>query len=537
MEKEQKRYTRRVRNLIFIFVITAVLVTVSTYAWFIGMRTVTIDEFSVQIKSTDSLMLSLDGLTFSETVSIDKSNFSFYDEDTNTWGGNDGLIPISSVGVINTTSANLELYEKASVTPSPGGFRLLASQVDNNTVDEEKTGRYPEQDGYVAFDLYIRNFTGSKYIREYNEAAEEAIYLTVDSGAKVSDIGDNVGVEGTGIENSVRVGFAQIGRTVGTITVGEDKVDEVMVPKAGTQLIRSISCKDVDVDNEEAKDDETITGICNHGREAVIWEPNDVDHVPGAISYYQTACRERTGEDVTETTSYTTENCSQVIDGLAYPTYAINSEIDVGHNVDVYDGKAYNTYEDTESLTHFSTFTDTMKLKEGMNRPVFMTLAPNSITKVRVYVWIEGQDIDNYDFAQIGKAISVKFGFTKQRFTEDDVKYTGPETNQGSGPNGNDKNPPVITIEGFEDGKERIMYHENGKEFTAPAVSAVDNVYGEFDTEEIEVINKVNIDVDGTYTIIYRATDVAKNVATKTLKVIVNETGAKPEETTSAPEG
>ncbi|MDD4188127.1 MAG: DUF5011 domain-containing protein, partial [Bacilli bacterium] len=184
-----------------------------------------------------------------------------------------------------------------------------------------------------------------------------------------------------------------------------------------------------------------------------------------------------------------------------------------------------------------STFTDTMKLKEGMDRPVFMTLAPNSITKVRVYVWIEGQDIDNYDFAQIGKAISVKFGFTKQRFTEDDVKYTGPETNQGSGPNGNDKNPPVITIEGFEDGKERIMYHENGKEFTAPDVSAVDNVDGDFDTEEIEVINKVNIDVDGTYTIIYRATDVAKNVATKTLKVIVNETGAKPEETTSAPEG
>ncbi|MDD4187617.1 MAG: hypothetical protein PHX04_02500 [Bacilli bacterium] len=283
MEKEQKRYTRRVRNLIFIFVITAVLVTVSTYAWFIGMRTVTIDEFSVQIKSTDSLMLSLDGLTFSETVSIDKSNFSFYDEDTNTWGGNDGLIPISSVGVINTTSANLELYEKASVTPSPGGFRLLASQVDNNTEDEEKTGRYPEQDGYVAFDLYIRNFTGSKYIREYNEAAEEAIYLTVDSGAKVSDIGDNVGVEGTGIENSVRVGFAQIGRTVGTLDVGEEKVDEDMVPKAGTKLLRSISCEDVG--EAEDTDDETVTGICNQERKAVIWEPNDVDHVPGAISY------------------------------------------------------------------------------------------------------------------------------------------------------------------------------------------------------------------------------------------------------------
>ena len=63
---------------------------------------------------------------------------------------------------------------------------------------------------------------------------------------------------------------------------------------------------------------------------------------------------------------------------------------------------------------------------KGMLRPVFMTLAPNSVTKVRVYVWIEGQDVDNYDFAAIGKAISVKFGFTKQRFTEEDFGYTGP---------------------------------------------------------------------------------------------------------------
>ena len=53
-----------------------------------------------------------------------------------------------------------------------------------------------------------------------------------------------------------------------------------------------------------------------------------------------------------------------------------------------------------------------------------MTLAPNSITKVRVYIYIEGQDIDNYDYAAVGKQISVGFGFTKQRFTTDDVGIT-----------------------------------------------------------------------------------------------------------------
>ena len=52
-----------------------------------------------------------------------------------------------------------------------------------------------------------------------------------------------------------------------------------------------------------------------------------------------------------------------------------------------------------------------------------MTLAPNSITKVRVYVYLEGQDVDNYDFASLGKKISINFGFTKERFFDEDVDY------------------------------------------------------------------------------------------------------------------
>ena len=78
-------------------------------------------------------------------------------------------------------------------------------------------------------------------------------------------------------------------------------------------------------------------------------------------------------------------------------------------------------------LVEFPYFTDTMKNIAGADRPEFMTLAPNSITKVRVYVWIEGQDIDNYDFAQLGKEISIKFGFTKERYYGEDVDHEGPE--------------------------------------------------------------------------------------------------------------
>ena len=63
------------------------------------------------------------------------------------------------------------------------------------------------------------------------------------------------------------------------------------------------------------------------------------------------------------------------------------------------------------------TKTDTEKALTGMARPEFFTLAPNSITKVRVYVYLEGQDVDNYDFASLGYSIKAQFGFTKERFT------------------------------------------------------------------------------------------------------------------------
>lgn len=56
-----------------------------------------------------------------------------------------------------------------------------------------------------------------------------------------------------------------------------------------------------------------------------------------------------------------------------------------------------------------------------------MYLAPNSITKVRVYIYLEGQDVDNYDFASLGRQITINFGFTKERFDGEDVDYEGPE--------------------------------------------------------------------------------------------------------------
>ena len=403
MKKRNKKHEKRMKKLIVGCGICAVVLTVSTYAWFIGMKTVNVSSFDVSIAAIDGLSLSLDGETWSDKVEINKENHktASYENNTNTWGGT-GLVPVSSVGKIDSEASRLIMYEKGSLTTTPGGYRLMASRVPNGKGED---GVIPAEEpkGYVAFDLFIKNLSGNEYYPTLNQLNEEAIYLATDSAVTVA----NGGIANTGIENSVRVAFAEIGRVKATTT------------DVGT--ITGMTCAG----------GSEVTGIC---RDAQIWEPNDTKHVTNAINWYNTSCLKRTGADLTKEASYS-GSCNSIVNGIGYETYAVSGVIDYTDQVDVYDGKDYNGYTasiataaDDGKLVAYDYFTDTKKNLEGTKRPTFITLAPNSITKVRVYVYIEGQDVDNYDFASLGKKISVAFGFTKERFFDEDINYNSTGT-------------------------------------------------------------------------------------------------------------
>ena len=398
MAKRNHKHEKRVKKLIVVCLLSAIILTVSTYAWFIGMQTVSVNAFEVKIAAAEGLALSVDGVTFSDNVTINGTTESqnaiktAYSTNTNKWSD---LEPISTVGEMNNTAngSRMIIYEKSSLTASAGGYRLLSEQLTNYDKDDSSV---TEANGYVVFDLFIKNLSGRAYYTEMNKENEEAVYLTTESSVTVA----TSGVENTGIENSVRVAFAQVGRV---------KSD------AGTAAIQGIDC---------AETIDGVTGIC---RNASIWEPNDTKHVANAISWYNNSCSKRTGAAAYDKDTA----CSEVKADNFYQTYAVNKVITEMKNdasreyeVDVYDG--YNAYQQSitdKYLVGVDTITDSEKILTGSSRPEFMTLAPNSITKVRVYVYIEGQDIDNYDFASLGKAISVNFGFTKERFYAEDFNY------------------------------------------------------------------------------------------------------------------
>ena len=129
MKRDSKR-AKRIRNLVLVCVLSALLLTVSTYAWFIGMQTVKVNAFEIEIASVDGLMLSMDGVKWDTTIYPNQpSKTPVYANNTNQFltGEKEGLIPMSSVGEINQTSSRMKLYQKGSLTATKGGYRLLAS--------------------------------------------------------------------------------------------------------------------------------------------------------------------------------------------------------------------------------------------------------------------------------------------------------------------------------------------------------------------------------------------------------------------------
>jgi cell division protein FtsB len=408
MKKSKKN--RKIRSLILICVLSALLLTVGTYAWFIGMQTVKVNSFEVEIAAVDGLMLSMDGVNWDTNLKADEQ--TAYANNANEFlkDEGEGLKPISTIGEFDETSSRLKLYEKGSLTSTKGGYRLMASRVNNYTNKVAGGTEYLEDDGYVAFDLFVMNLSGDAYYPTNNELNEEAIYLTYDSAVTLGQSES----KDYGIQNSVRVGFAQIAR-VNAAEYGN------LDPDTDTDKIATVTGMTC-AGSKDADQNVVATGIC---RKAQIWEPNENTHVDGAKTWYQTTCKARRaaeGEEPENGFYYkATENaCADLTNYIT--TNAVAGEIVHTDYVDVYDGP-YNGYTATAEtlLKQVDTFTDTEKMVTGANRNQFMSLAPNSITKIRVYVWIEGQDIDNYDFASLGNAIKVNFGFTKERITTGEI--------------------------------------------------------------------------------------------------------------------
>lgn len=414
MKKNNARKHRKIFILIIVIMITAITLAVETYAWFVGLSTASTGDITIAISSADGLDLSLNGQYWTNggtELKIKDTDHTYitetgctnancaYSGHKNVWPTD--LTPVSTIGEIDTTSSRLKLFQKNSLTANPGGYYITSSQVPNST---------NEGSGYVAFDLFIRNGKGTSYNGTYNMASEEDIYLSADSLATTVVSGSQPDY---GAANSVRVGFFELGR------VAADGYTPSTITEASCMLTSSgrtpLCTSSTGMTNPNTSTAYTMSEL--QGNTWNIWEPNHASHTTNLVSYFNTACKKRNGNNYTSA-------CQPIETGSSKKTYGMKETIST-NNYNIYDGMDLNEYKvSPSSLQEVKTYKTSDATLSGNEKTPLIKVAGNSITKVRVYIWLEGQDIDNYDIISQNPSVRVKFGFTKDRNGLDSTNNT-----------------------------------------------------------------------------------------------------------------
>lgn len=164
----------------------------------------------------------------------------------------------------------------------------------------------------------------------------------------------------------------------------EEDVDEER-REAMSGIMNSLRMGIVKIGSVSSNSDvRTIQNIqCNNSCEMIIYEPNSRAHSQVSIDA-------------------AAELGIALVDGVYTPTYGVINE---GKKLQHMSGHA-NFPLDTEHFALQRTI-----FEEDFERPIFQI--PNGITKMRVYVWIEGQDVDSLETHSLGAPIFISIGLEK----------------------------------------------------------------------------------------------------------------------------
>ena len=406
--KRTQKSQKRTKFLFLLIVLTAILSITATYAWFSTQRDVQIANLEVKIESAQNLQISLDGENWSQAVTITdmKQLYGTYEPatgDTNTYYQAKEsqhrnyipteLLPVSSCGTVasgnlkfvtgkvdGTTLKNITACSEADITVGA----TTASKEANNA-------DHP----YLAFDIYLRNLSrrsgetyasadvnGTTITNDMVGTPKPGAYdpLMIHESSRVW-IESGEGVADTGLENGIRMAFVPYWTTASLTADGT--------------TVR--------------------TTTAAMGKEkASIWEPNDQAHTQyvvntdgrGITSLTQAVETYPVNTEATFTGS-TTINVNEEADGDGniVSTLKITRTIKTTYDAAATTLKYLVTPDTPDTITSAQYTTEQAKDTDA-EAPYAISVVPNAISKVRVYLWLEGQDPDCVDLASTGKQVN-----------------------------------------------------------------------------------------------------------------------------------
>lgn len=273
----------------------------------------------------------------------------------------DTYVEVSEDILINqlklTYPNNVSQWSSAGLTPvSSNG--IMDSNSDKFDIFASGGVRYKNMDMKNGYINIVKTKEDER--SNFNNFIAFDLFFKNSSGSPVSDnlylekdssisLVENADEEMIGLFNSIRLGFLKIGS----------------VPlNADVPTIQNISC--------------------NNACTSIIYEPNHTSHVPLSIERAQ-------------------KYGINLIDGEYFQTYGCiknGGPIFVADTVSGSPNLDYNFFQQQQTIN-----------ENDLNDPLFPL--PSGITKMRLYLWVEGQDIDSLETDSSGTKIDVSINFIK----------------------------------------------------------------------------------------------------------------------------
>lgn len=398
MENNQRNSRKRLNSLILLVAFTAVMLIVSTYAWFSTQKNVTLSGIYGKVNVAEGLQISLDAKTWKNE--IDFSDFTAKYEDADDDGEEDdyvGLVSSTYVpdgtlenpkgdGTIKNVIPSELLPVSTTGTETINSGKVINMYNGTNENGNELAGIYlvdelsaTSNPGYYAIDLYLQNSSAAG-------VTSDVLQLEPNSAITI-----NTDKASTGLQNTLRVGLA-VFNDLGVAVDGTKGQSDILTEAAG----------------------KNIKDVC-------IWEPRADAHVDYIVNNQKIAYSAIYDDDDL-ITGYT---WSAIASNTKHNTWALDADAavddedteDIAENMieNVYFWNAENTkLTETKTLqTLAAGFTDPIELVSATNGTSKITMAPSQYVKARLYIWLEGQDVDCINHASLGGGVTIDFGFSK----------------------------------------------------------------------------------------------------------------------------
>ena len=399
MQTRTKESRKRLQSLILLTAFTCVLLIVSTYAWFTTQKDVNVSNIRGRVEVAEGLQISLDALNWTQVLDLgdgttdEEANASLTETtgfDYVPYAGHrnhvpEEFLPISTSGdkldvpageITENKTASTELGMFAGKYEGDTTKKLGAPVRASEKVTDVSADNYA---GYYAFDIFLKNSSKTG-------VTKDTLQLNSDSSAWVLPDGKGItitrsggetvefkGNEASGLQNTIRVAFARYGAGASGTGVVNADATQADALKNTNQEIGAIS----------------------------IWEPNHNEHTEAI----ETNIGKLFASGSLPADPFFTKT-------LKASTPALDNVFDWGDDAPLGQPKTVQTSLYTDDSFGKGYTLEGVKDLTDINGNDF-TLAANSITRLRVYIYLEGQDPDCDNSASRGGGIEVNIGLTK----------------------------------------------------------------------------------------------------------------------------